>query len=190
MATVGGIDNQLTRTNDRIGDLVFFNQILEILRGRRLFMACSVGCGLLFAGANLLPPLLIRRLIQGLTEDSDTRTELLSISIGLFLIYLVRGATRYGYGWFSHQTAYNVLHDLMIRVYRHLQRLPHRFFTDQRTGSLISRSINDIESVEDFVAHGIPDYLRFPYRQCKNHIPPYLCNTFRRNISQSSQLQK
>jgi ATP-binding cassette subfamily B protein/subfamily B ATP-binding cassette protein MsbA len=120
-------------------------------------MACSVGCGLLFAGANLLPPLLIRRLIQGLTEDSDTRTELLSISIGLFLIYLVRGATRYGYGWFSHQTAYNVLHDLMIRVYRHLQRLPHRFFTDQRTGSLISRSINDIESVEDFVAHGIPE---------------------------------
>ncbi|HCK10819.1 MAG TPA: ABC transporter ATP-binding protein [Candidatus Latescibacteria bacterium] len=45
----------------------------------------------------------------------------------------------------------------MVRVYRHLQRLPHRFFTDQRTGSLISRSINDIESIEDFVAHGIPE---------------------------------
>jgi ATP-binding cassette subfamily B protein/subfamily B ATP-binding cassette protein MsbA len=81
----------------------------------------------------------------------------MTISIGLFLIYILRGATRYGYGWFSHQTAYNVLHDLMIRVYKHLQRLPHRFFTDQRTGSLISRSINDIESVEDFVAHGIPE---------------------------------
>jgi ATP-binding cassette subfamily B protein len=120
-------------------------------------MACSVACGLLFAGANLLPPLLIRKLIQWLTEGSGTKSELMTISIGLFLIYLVRGVTRYGYGWFSHQTAYNVLHDLMVRVYKHLQRLPHRFFTDQRTGSLIARSINDIESVEDFVAHGIPE---------------------------------
>ena len=120
-------------------------------------MACSVACGLLFAGANLLPPLLIRKLIQWITEDSGTRPELLSISIALFGIYLVRGATRYGYGWFSHQTAYNVLHDLMVRVYTHLQRLPHRFFSDQRTGSLIARSINDIESIEDFVAHGIPE---------------------------------
>ena len=120
-------------------------------------MACSVACGLLFAGANLLPPLLIRKLIQWITEDSGTRSELLSISIALFGIYLLRGATRYGYGWFSHQTAYNVLHDLMVRVYTHLQRLPHRFFSDQRTGSLIARSINDIESIEDFVAHGIPE---------------------------------
>ena len=118
--------------------MVFIRQILQILQGRRFFMACSVTCGLLFAGANLLPPLLIRKLIQWITEDSGTRSELLSISIALFGIYLVRGATRYGYGWFSHQTAYNVLHDLMVRVYTHLQRLPHRFFSDQRTGSLIA----------------------------------------------------
>ncbi|MBS11116.1 MAG: ABC transporter permease [Gemmatimonadetes bacterium] len=135
----------------------FAKQILQLLEGRRLFMACSVGCGLLFAGANLIPPLLIRKLIQWLTEGAGSTGELLTVSIALFAVYLVRGATRYGYGWFSHQTAYNVLHDLMVRVYRHLQRLPHRFFSDQRTGSLMSRSINDIESVEDFVAHGIPE---------------------------------
>ena len=137
--------------------VVFFRQILQILEGKRLLMACSVGCGLLFAGANLIPPLLIRKLILWLTEGSGSRSELLVISVGLFGIYLLRGLTRYGYGWFSHQTAYNILHDLMVRVYKHLQRLPHRFFSDQRTGSLISRSINDIESVEDFVAHGIPE---------------------------------
>ncbi len=135
----------------------FVKQIIDILEGRRLYIACSVACGLLFAGANLIPPLLIRKLIQWLTEGTGSPSELLYVSLALFGVYLIRGATRYGYGWFSHQTAYNVLHDLMIRVYSHLQRLPHRFFTDQRTGSLISRSINDIESVEDFVAHGIPE---------------------------------
>ena len=45
----------------------------------------------------------------------------------------------------------------MVRVYRHVQSLPHRFYSGERTGNLISRSINDIEAVEDFIAHGVPE---------------------------------
>ena len=135
----------------------FFKNVYEILQGRRLFMTGSVVCGLLFAGANLAPPLLIRRLIQWITEGGAESTDLLGITLLLFAVYLVRGATRYGYGFFSHVTAYRVMHDLMNRIYQHLQRLPHRFFNDQRTGSLITRSINDVEAVEDFIAHGIPE---------------------------------
>lgn len=120
-------------------------------------MTGSVVCGLLFAGANLVPPLLIRRLIQWISKGGAESSDLISVTVFLFAIYLVRGATRYGYGFFSHVTAHRVMHHLMTRVYRHLQRLPHRFFNDQRTGSLITRSINDIEAVEDFIAHGIPE---------------------------------
>lgn len=53
--------------------------------------------------------------------------------------------------------AYQVLDDLLVRVYRHLQTLSHRFYNQERTGSLLARSINDIEAIEDFIAHGIPD---------------------------------
>ena len=35
--------------------------------------------------------------------------------------------------------------------------MPHRFFHQRRTGELMSRSINDVETVEDFIAHGIPE---------------------------------
>ena len=47
----------------------FLKQFYQILEGRRLLLATSVTCGLLFAAANLLPPLLIRTLIQWVTED-------------------------------------------------------------------------------------------------------------------------
>ncbi len=137
--------------------MAFFIQFYHLLKGRRLLMAFSIGCGLLFAAANLLPPLLIRELIEWLTEGGGSLQALLRVSLLLVGVYLLRGAARYGYGFFSHITAYRVMHDLMTRVYRHLQTLPHRFFNTQRTGSLISRSINDIEAIEDFVAHGIPE---------------------------------
>jgi ATP-binding cassette subfamily B protein len=135
----------------------FLRQFYDILKGRRLLISLSVCSGLLFASANLVPPLLIRQLIQWLTEDGGSSADLFKLSVLLFAVYLVRGLARYGYGRFSHLASYHVMHDLMTRVYRHIQRLPHRFFHRERTGSLISRSINDVEAVEDFIAHGIPE---------------------------------
>lgn len=120
-------------------------------------MILTIGFGILFSGTTLLPPLLIRRLIMWLTEEQPVSGSLPAVAALLFLVYLVRGVSRYYYGQFSHRVAYKVLDDLLVRVYRHLQTLSHRFYNQQRTGSLLARSINDIEAIEDFIAHGIPD---------------------------------
>lgn len=137
------------------------NLVLRLLtyldRPRQLQMAFCIGAGLLFSVTTLLPPLLIRRVILWLTEGGGTQSALVSIAFGLVGIYLLRGASRYYYGIFSHQVAYHTLHNLMTKTYRHMQSLSHQFHNRQRTGSLISRSINDIEAIEDFVAHGIPE---------------------------------
>ena len=82
---------------------------------------------------------------------------LLELTGLLLVIYLARGLARYGYGRYSHIASYRVMHQLMTRTYTHIQSLPHRFFNKERTGNLISRAINDVEAVEDFVAHGIPE---------------------------------
>ena len=46
----------------------FLSQFHDLVRGHRTQILLSTLCGLLFALANLLPPLIIRRLIQWLTE--------------------------------------------------------------------------------------------------------------------------
>ena len=137
--------------------MTFLRQFWDILEGRRRLLVLSILCGLAFAGANLLPPLMIATLIEWITAGGGSADELTMLSAGLLGVYLLRGITRYGYGCFSHQAAYGTLHELMVRVYRHVQSLPHRFFSGERTGNLISRSINDIEAVEDFIAHGVPE---------------------------------
>ena len=119
-------------------------------------VALSILFGALFAATTLIPPLLIRQLLLWLTTGT-VGGSLLGLALLLLSVYLVRGVCRYWYGCFSHRAAYAVLHDLLVRVYEHLQRLSHRFYNEQRTGSLISRSVNDIEAIEDFIAHGIPD---------------------------------
>jgi len=139
--------------------MTFLRHFYRILEGRRLLLSLSVACGLLFALTNLVPPLLIRELIRWITEGRDAASKftLAELSAALLGVYALRGLSRYGYGRFSHVAAYSVMHDLMIRSYRHIQGLPHRFFTHERTGSLIARSVNDVETVEDFIAHGVPE---------------------------------
>lgn len=135
----------------------FFSSLWTILAGHRRQVLFSVLFGLLFSGTTLVPPLLIRRLIQWITDGGGSASGLLAMTGLLALVYLLRGTARYFYGQFSHVAAYGVTTNLMVRVYRHLQRLAHRFYNRQRTGALIVRSINDIETLEDFIAHGVPE---------------------------------
>lgn len=132
-------------------------RLVQLIDGPlRRQMALSILFGMLFSATTLAPPLLIRRLILWLTEGEVTGS-LVVMALLLLGIFTLRGLFRYYYGHFSHQAAYAVLHELLVRVYTHLQQLSHRFYNNQQTGSLISRSISDIEAIEDFVAHGIPD---------------------------------
>src|SRR5216684_1514133 len=58
----------------------FLIGLLQLLRGSRQKMALAVAFGLLFAGTGLIPPLLIRRIIQWITEGGGTPRALSSIA--------------------------------------------------------------------------------------------------------------
>ena len=137
----------------------FFAGLWDILGGHRKLVLFSILSGLLFSGTSLVPPLLIRRLIQWITEGGGSLSGLLAMTGLLGVVYLLRGIGRYLYGRFSHVASYGVTTNLMVRVYRHLQQLSHSFYNRQRTGALIVRSINDIETLEDFIAHGVPELI-------------------------------
>jgi ATP-binding cassette subfamily B protein len=136
-------------------------QILGLLRGHRLTLAAGVGCALAYTLLSLVPPLLIRQVIQQVTvaralgTDSGVSSTIGLLALGIAGVALLRGACRYADAIVSHVVAYNILDQLLLRVYAHLQRLPHRYFVDQRTGALASRAVSDVEAVEVFLAHAI-----------------------------------
>ena len=152
------------------------SRVAEVFRGHKLLIGLSAGSGLLFAATTLIPPLYVRRLIAAVTgapagtvagaapgtaaggaADGVSLAMVIAVLVGVFVL---RGAARYLYGMTSHQAAYALLADLLQRVYRHLQQLSHRFFAGSRTGTLIARSVSDVEALEDFVAHGVPELVQ------------------------------
>ncbi len=136
----------------------FVSRIWKTLAGDRRLMFCSVACGLVFTALGIIPPLLIREMLLWLRDPAAAGSFwLLGGAVGV--VYLFRGITRYLYGLSSHIAAYRALHSLSLSVYRHLQKMSPAYLNRRHSGNLVARTMGDVASIEDYIAHGIPESL-------------------------------
>jgi ABC-type multidrug transport system fused ATPase/permease subunit len=115
------------------------------------------------AGAELVPPLFQRAIIDDVIGESDLSR--LGILIGLLVaVYAFQQLINAADMFIRHALGERFILDLRIRVYDYLQKLSLSFFERTSTGELMSRVTNDINALESFVTHGsaltIVDLLR------------------------------
>jgi len=135
---------------------MFIKQIWDVLESDRRLIVLSVFCGLVFTCLGILPPLLVREMLVWLQPGSEPGNFSM-LAILAASVYVARGAMRYCYGLSSHIAAYNTLHRLTNRVYAHLQTMSPAYLNRRHSGNLVARSIGDVDAIEDFIAHGIPE---------------------------------
>ena len=135
---------------------MFIQQIWNVLEADRRLIVLSVICGLLFTGLGIVPPLLVREMLLWL-EPGEEPGNFAMLALFTASVYAARGAMRYCYGLSSHIAAYNTLHRLTNRVYAHLQTMSPSYLNRRHSGNLVARSIGDVDAIEDFIAHGIPE---------------------------------
>jgi ATP-binding cassette subfamily B protein len=135
---------------------MFIKQIWNVLEADRRLIVLSVICGLLFTGLGIVPPLLVREMLLWL-EPGEEPGNFTMLALLAASVYSARGAMRYCYGLSSHIAAYNTLHRLTNRVYAHLQTMSPSYLNRRHSGNLVARSIGDVDAIEDFIAHGIPE---------------------------------
>lgn len=58
---------------------------------------------------------------------------------------------------FSHVAAFKILYGLRVTLIRHLGKLSMGFFTTNQTGKIKKILYEDVEEIEKFIAHHIPD---------------------------------
>lgn len=78
------------------------------------------------------------------------------ISLGAILIY---GGLFFCSNMLSHIAAFNILYELRMAVSRKLARMPLGFFNKRTSGEIKKIMSEDVERIELFVAHHIPDII-------------------------------
>lgn len=110
-------------------------------------------------------PLLIGQIISGFQDGSITYPKLWLFFVGLLGAAAFSGVARYFQRTLMIGASRHCEYDLRNDFYRHLQRLPRRFFTQNKTGDIMARATNDINYVREFIGPGIMgsvDMIRLP----------------------------
>ena len=61
----------------------------------------------------------------------------------------------------SHVAAFRILYGLRVRLSEHIGRLPLGYLNNTSTGAIKKTMDQNIEKIEGFIAHTIPDHLLF-----------------------------
>lgn len=101
----------------------------------------------------LVPPLLLRQLIDNAIPSKNVG-DIVTLSLwalGTFgMMSLVRFARQYA----GHRVAQRIVYDMRNDIYNHFQKLPMKFHDEKKTGELMSRVIDDLNLLQEFIHHG------------------------------------
>ena len=98
---------------------------------------------LVISGISLISPLLYRDLIDVAIPEKDF-TRINWLALGMIGIPLINGLIGVWQRRLNASVGEGVIFDLRWTLYNHLQRMSLRFFTETRTGELMSRLNNDV----------------------------------------------
>ena len=92
---------------------------------------------------SVIPPLLIRELVDRAIPEADIG-RLTLLGVGMVAVPLVNVSVGTLQRWMSAKAGEGIIFDLRCSLYTHLQAMSLRFFTETKTGELISRLNSDV----------------------------------------------
>ena len=104
----------------------------------------------------LVPPLLIRDLIDNVLPNGDT-ARLNLLALGMIVIPLLSGLIGVGQRYLSACMGEGIIFDLRQQMYVHLQNMSLRFFTHTKSGEIVSRFNNDVVGAQNAVTGTLPN---------------------------------
>lgn len=108
------------------------------------------------AACDLVYPMMTRTLVNDSIPNKNIRM-ILVFAISLLIIYLVKAACGYFMQYYGHVMGVNMQGDMRRDMFVHLQKLPNKYFDNNKTGDLMSRMINDLMEVSELAHHGPED---------------------------------
>ena len=129
---------------------------LDYARPYYRHIALMLGTILLTTTLGLLTPLIFRDLIDNTLPAGDT-TRLNLLAAGLILIPLANGGLRVFQRKLNATIGEGVIYDLRASLFAHLQRMSLAFFTNTKTGELMSRLNNDVIGAQRAISNTIVD---------------------------------
>ena len=140
-------------------ELGIYARLLGYIRPYSKWMVVSIIALLFSVGLGLILPLVVRSLVDLILVDNDL-PQLNRLAIGLFLVFILQSIASFIHRLSLAYVGENAVVDIRVQIYSHLQALSLRFFSDFRTGEIVSRITNDTSMLQSAITDDLVELLR------------------------------
>lgn len=105
---------------------------------------------------DLVYPMLTRNIINDVVPNKNIRM-LIVFCVILLTIFIIKGFLNYFMQYYGHIVGVRMQGDMRKDIFVHLQKLPNQYFSDNKTGNIMSRIVNDLMEVSELAHHGPED---------------------------------
>ena len=113
-------------------------------------------CAFLVSLCNMFYPVIAKEIINKYVPNKELQMIIIWCLV-LLAIYLVKMVLNYIIQYWGHIVGVRMQADMRHDLFSHLERLPFTYFDENKTGTIMSRIINDLQDVTELAHHGPED---------------------------------
>ena len=135
-----------------------FKKFISYYKPHKRLFAIDLVCAFLVAMIDLAYPMFARQVLNNYLPENKEMLRTFFIFIGVFvLVYILRSVLQYIVDYWGHILGVRMEYDIRKTLFKHLQKLPFKYYDKTRTGHIMSRMINDLNEISELAHHGPED---------------------------------
>lgn len=122
---------------------------------KKLFIIDMI-CAFIISVFNLVYPYVTKEIINNYVPNKMLNMLL----VGTFCLlgfYIIKAVLNYVLQYWGHLVGVRMQADMRSELFKHLQKLPFKYFDDNKTGVIMSRMTNDLFEISELAHHGPED---------------------------------
>ena len=124
------------------------------MKPRRKLLLAGAGLMIINRVCGLALPVSTKYLIDNVMRRGQT--ELLApIVLGVLLATIIQGVTSFSLTQLLSKSGQRLIYEMRVRIQEHIGKLPISFYDANKTGTLVSRIMSDVEGVRNLIGTGL-----------------------------------
>ncbi|RAX55245.1 ABC transporter permease [Helicobacter sp. 16-1353] len=138
---------------------IFIIRFLPYIKGHYPRFIIAIGAGIITALCTALITYLVKPVLDDVFINKDS-TMLIILPIVLIFAYMGKSVGMYAQSYLMNYIGQDIVRQIRNKLLAHMLSLEMEFFNKMRSGELVARITNDIESIRNAVSNYVGDFAR------------------------------
>ncbi len=128
-------------------------RFLSYYKPHKFMFALDMLASLAVSLLGMVYPIITRQMLNDFIPNKNVEL-IITFGITLLVIYVIRMLLNYFIQYCGHIVGVKMQAKMRSDMFKHLQKLPYKFYDSNETGKLMSRMTNDLNDVSELAHHG------------------------------------